>query len=57
MNKLLENSSRQYEYLDNGQKPVDLLVDEDMFTAGIDEDQAPKDKGIYLLNTFIISLF
>ena len=56
MNELLENSSRQHEYLHDGQKP-DLPVDEDMFTAGIDEDQAPKDKGIYLLNTFIISLF
>ncbi|XP_057460450.1 uncharacterized protein LOC130750949 isoform X2 [Actinidia eriantha] len=44
MNKLLENSSRQYEYLDNGQKPVDLLLDEDMFTAGIDEEHAP-DRG------------
>ncbi|XP_057461127.1 uncharacterized protein LOC130751547 [Actinidia eriantha] len=44
MNKLLENSSRQYEYLDNGQKPVGLLLDEDMFTAGIDEEQA-LDKG------------
>ncbi|GFZ04703.1 hypothetical protein Acr_17g0002750 [Actinidia rufa] len=41
MNKLLENSSRQYEYLDNGQKPVGLLLDEDMFTAGIDEEHAP----------------
>ncbi|PSS06361.1 Ankyrin repeat-containing protein [Actinidia chinensis var. chinensis] len=44
MNKLLENSSRQYEYLDNGQKPVGLRLDEDMFTAGIDEEHAP-DKG------------
>ncbi|PSS06360.1 Nuclear factor NF-kappa-B p50 subunit like [Actinidia chinensis var. chinensis] len=44
MNKLLENS-RQYEYLDNGQKPLNKQLDEDMFTAGKDEEQAPKDKG------------
>ncbi|GFZ04754.1 hypothetical protein Acr_17g0003260 [Actinidia rufa] len=38
MTKLLENS-RQYEYLDTGQKPLDKQLDEDMFTAGIDEEQ------------------
>ncbi|GFZ04751.1 hypothetical protein Acr_17g0003230 [Actinidia rufa] len=44
MNKLLENS-RQYEYLDNGQKPLNKQLDEDMFTAGATQEQAPKDKG------------
>ncbi|XP_057461122.1 uncharacterized protein LOC130751543 [Actinidia eriantha] len=43
MNKLLENS-RQYEYLDNGQKPLNKQLDPGVFEAGKDEEQAPKDK-------------
>ncbi|PSS06410.1 Ankyrin repeat-containing protein [Actinidia chinensis var. chinensis] len=46
MNKLLENST-QYEYLNDGQKPADLSIDEDMFTAGKEEEQPkpePMDK-------------
>ncbi|PSS06358.1 Ankyrin repeat-containing protein [Actinidia chinensis var. chinensis] len=44
MNKLLDNS-RQYEYMDNGQKPLNRQLDDEVLRAGTCEEQASKDKG------------